>query len=124
MNPSEQRRYRRLAIDQVARCQTNFSCKDRSYSDRQVVSLSAGGAFIALTVEEMKEMTVGDTLDSISLSHSELHQIKPQGIVVYKLQRPQIMGIGVAFQGLTSPQIRHLDEFVNNELRDTPLFKD
>ncbi len=120
----DKRRYKRLAIDDVARCRSSYTCQEIEHKDCLVISLSAGGVFFILSGEQLNQLSVGSILQQIQFEQTEITHIRPNGIVVYKLDRDRLKGIGVAFQGLPSEQIRELDEFVNQELRNTSLFQD
>lgn len=118
----EKRRYRRVTIAEVSRCNASIDIDDYKIEDAPVVSLSAGGAFLSLQADDLAPLQIGQRIREITFHNDDIEQIKPAGVIVYKLDRDQLQGIGVAFSGLPGPQIRALDSFVNDELSDSPLF--
>ncbi|MCB1041492.1 MAG: PilZ domain-containing protein [Acidobacteria bacterium] len=118
----EKRKFRRLAIEEVAKCQARFRTDNQGVVTGHVISLSAGGAFLALDPIFLAKMDVGLILQSIQFGKADLAHIRPDGEVVYVLDRDRLKGIGVAFTGLSGPQIQELDAYVNQGLKDTPLF--
>jgi len=113
----EQRRFKRLKLPGVIKCHVRFVLDGEDRTGVPVVSLSAGGMFAILEHAGDRELSVGTKIRQVGFQLDEIQDIVPDGEIVYRLDTGSSVGYGIAFIGLTGPQIRRMDEYVNSRLR-------
>ena len=117
----EKRRYKRLPIRGFMQCSADFVLKDQQMDGIDVLSLSAGGMFIAVNESLNKAMTFGDDLRDINLHLSELNGMKITGKVAHTMSLGEIGGCGVEFQDLNAETIQRIDRYVHRKLEEFGL---
>ncbi|CAM2064620.1 PilZ domain-containing protein [Sulfidibacter corallicola] len=116
----EKRRYQRLPTRGFMDCAVDFSLNDRRYTNIPVLSLSAGGAYIAIETDR-DNLTKGDRLCGIRFSIEILNGMLMDGIIVHKMSLGEVGGCGIEFCDVPTLTRESLDTFVHHKLKEFGL---
>jgi hypothetical protein len=115
------RNYRRLPLRGFLDCFARFRHGNAILEEVPVLSLSAGGMFIALAGE--RAPVTGEAVSSIRFSLEELADVHIEsGLVVHQMSLGEIGGCGVSFSAVSTEDLDLLDEFVHRKLKDFGLW--
>ncbi len=121
---SNKRKFRRLPIRGFMKCSVTFMHSDREHSSVSVLSLSAGGMFIAMNSESGTVFRKGDSIDRIRFDLADLQQLQVgiKGKVVHSMSLGEIGGCGVEFEDPPEEVSTELNHFVERKLKDFGLW--
>ena len=117
----EKRRFKRLPIRGFMKCSADFRFNDRNMAGVDVLSLSAGGMFIALENDLSRSMAEGDHLQSIRIHLNDLDGMNLTGQVAHCMSLGEIGGCGVEFHGLGEETEQQIDSYVHRKLQEFGL---
>ena len=117
----EKRHFKRLPIRGFMSCSTDFLLKEQQVVGVDVLSLSAGGMFIALDESKNHEMVHGDDLDEITIHLAELNGLALKGKVAHLMSLGEIGGCGIEFEDMGEDTVTKLDRYVSRKLEEFGL---
>ena len=102
-------------------CSASFSQDESSFQDVPVLSLSAGGMFVAIK-NSSQTFTRGDEIAGIRLDISELEDISIDGSVVHTMSLGEIGGCGIEYRDINDPDLERLNDYVESKLKEFGLW--
>lgn len=112
----EKRKYRRLPTRGFIDCTVEFSLDQQRFREIPVLSLSAGGAYLAVDNQEPL-FEKGSRLCGLRFNLPELSNMFLDGLIIHKMSLGEVGGCGVEFAGTTDNDIEALDAFVAEKLK-------
>lgn len=119
---TNKRKFKRLPIRGFMKCSVAFKHSDQTHEAVSVLSLSAGGMFIALTSQVGGDFKKGDPIDGIQFDLADLSHGELKGTIVHSMSLGEIGGCGVEFCDPSEEVISKLDRFVERKLKDFGLW--
>ena len=119
---SNRRKFKRLPIRGFMKAEVGFSHGAKQYQDIPVLSLSAGGMFIAVDQQLSADFERGDMLSEIRLDLNGLPAMSPAGQIVHQMSLGEIGGCGVEFADLSEEQVTSIDSYVKKKLVEFGLW--
>ena len=118
MTNRNRRRFQRLPMRGFLMCHASFQTGGRTRR-LPVLSLSAGGMYVALEEREHFDLERGDQLSEIRFDIGELETLRLEGCVAHRMSLGEIGGCGVEF----GPDVDHdlIDGFVRGKLLELGL---
>lgn len=116
----DKRKWARLPMRGFLSCSATFVHNDETVEKVPVLSLSAGGMYIALP-ENRERFQVGSAICEIRFDLGELETYQPRGTIVHRMSLGEIAGCGVEFMGMEKEQAFALDAFVKDKLHEFGL---
>lgn len=116
------RKFKRLPMRGFLSCSAVFDAADATHRV-PVISLSAGGMYIALNESITLPLLKGDALGKIRFDLGELQEITLTGHVAHRMSLGEIGGCGVEFDHHDEPIIEQLDGFVHRKLEEFGLLE-
>lgn len=120
---SNRRKFKRLPIRGFMKCEVEFRHGKQGVTQVPVLSLSAGGMFIAVNEELDIAFKKGDLFDEIHFDIPELDRFHLKGEVVHRMSLGEIGGCGVQFFDTSQNDIDDLDDFVKGKLKSFGLLE-
>lgn len=117
---SERRRYKRLPMRGFMECSVEFISGDKTRS-LPVLSLSAGGMYVAVNEREDFDLHRGASLSQIRFSLPELSTLILAGQVAHRMSLGEIGGCGIEFGDSEVRDITQLEHFVEEKLKEFGL---
>lgn len=114
------RKFKRLPMRGFLTCSAQFDRGDATHRV-PVLSLSAGGMYIAFNESEELRLRSGDKIDEIRFDLGELQTLTLQGHVAHIMSLGEIGGCGVEFDDCEEPAVDMLDTFVTRKLEEFGL---
>ncbi len=103
------------------KCGVDFDIKGTHLDGIDVLSLSAGGMFIAIDERQEYFLKEGDTLTSIQFDQAELDGLELVGSIAHRMSLGEIGGCGVEFSKVNPPSLEQLEAFVTTKLAEFGL---
>lgn len=119
---ADQRKHQRLPIRGFMEFTISFDLFDQRFEEIDVLSLSAGGLFVALPHDLRDKIEVGHELKYLSFFLPELSECHPDGKVVHQFPFGEIGGCGVEFVGLLPEEQRFISAYVDAKLKEFGLY--
>lgn len=121
---ADNRKHQRLPIRGFMEFTISFDLFDTRYEDIDVLSLSAGGLFVALPNALRDKVEVGQQLKRLDFFLPELSECHPDATVVHQFPFGEIGGCGVEFVGLAPEEQRFITAYVDAKLKEFGLYSD
>ena len=118
---SEKRRHKRLPIRGFMKCSVDFNVKQHHLDEIDVLSLSAGGMFIAIDERQDYFMETGDALKEIHIHLEELDGLELTGRIAHRMSLGEIGGCGVEFNEVQATETTMIESFVIRKLKEFGL---
>lgn len=112
----DKRRYKRLHLHGFVETSTTFEIGDTKMETVPLVSISAGGMFVAPSDAYSPGLQLGAALRDITINEPELKDMMLKGRVVHRMSLGQVSGCGIEFVGILEDQQGALDRFVHRKL--------
>ncbi|CAM2005859.1 PilZ domain-containing protein [Acanthopleuribacter pedis] len=116
----EKRKFRRLPTRGFMDCTVEFSLDEHRFKDIPVLSISAGGAYLAVDAQQPL-FEKGSRLCGIRFNVPELNTMFLDGLIIHKMSLGEIGGCGVEFAGTTDLDRLAIDTFVATKLAEFGL---
>lgn len=117
----EKRKFRRLPIRGFMKCGVDFDIRGKRLDGVDVLSLSAGGMFIAIDEQHEFFLKEGDTLTAIQFDLDGLNDLELAGCIAHRMSLGEIGGCGVEFEPVNPPNLERLETFVSRKLAEFGL---
>ena len=102
----------------------SFDHYGRTFSDIDVLSLSAGGLYVALPMALRGKINIGDDISGFNFELPELHSCHPGGRIVHQIPMGDFAGCGVEFTTLAPEEERFISAYVDAKLKEFGLYSD
>ena len=119
---ANKRMHKRLPIRGFMKCTAKFDRKGSLFAEIPVLSLSAGGMFMACEHRRLNTLDQDDKLEKICFDLDELQGVEVQGKIVHCMSLGEIAGCGVEFFDLSLDHRLVLDHFVETKLKEFGLW--
>lgn len=104
------------------KCSVAFKHCSKKHESVSVLSISAGGMFIALNGIADNNFKKGDPIESIQFDLTDLGIHKLRGTIVHSMSVGEIGGCGVEFDDMPQEAVSLLDLYVERKLKDFGLW--
>jgi c-di-GMP-binding flagellar brake protein YcgR len=116
----ERRRFKRLPVRGFMDCSVEFDASDKRRRTH-VLSISAGGIYIALDERRDYDLTRGVELENIRFDNDILCCLELRGTVAHRMSLGEIGGCGIEFSAASAAQEHILERFVDDKLLEWGL---
>lgn len=116
----ERRRFKRLPVRGFMDCYVEFISGEKQRRTH-VLSISAGGMYIALDERRDYDLTRGVELANIRFDNDALCCLELRGTVAHRMSLGEIGGCGIEFSDTGAAQVHILERFVDDKLLEWGL---
>ncbi len=116
----ERRRFKRLPVRGFMDCFVEFVAGEKKRRTH-VLSLSAGGMYVALDERRDFDLTRGVELESIRFDNDTLCCLELRGTVAHRMSLGEVGGCGIEFADASTAHVHILERFVNDKLLEWGL---
>lgn len=117
----ERRKFKRLPMHGFMDCAVEFQLDGKQHGHIPVLSISAGGMYIAINERTEFTLTKGDQLMEIQFSLDDLKSLVLKGTIAHRMSLGEIGGCGVEFFESQEEAVELLDSFVDQKLDEFGL---
>ena len=113
----ERRKFKRLPMRGLIECTAAFESSGKTRK-MPVLSLSAGGMYVALNERHDFDMTIGESLECIQFDVAELGPLVLKGFVAHRMSLGEVGGCGIEFESVRYSDTAFLEHYVEGKLAE------